>query len=108
MLSPIPQTFFYPKQVSEFYYTCTYNPDTDLITGTIADGARHVAISVERLRTALRLPTFDQYSDLPTANRLQNLLPLLDYDQTLGNRPHLVLRQCFPPGWKYFTGVIGK
>ncbi|KAL4583300.1 hypothetical protein LXL04_007870 [Taraxacum kok-saghyz] len=56
----------------------------------------------------MRLPTFDHYSDLPTATRLQNLLPLLDHDPTLGNRPHLVLRQCFPLGWKYFTGVIGK
>ena len=106
-LADIPN-FFYPKQVSELYYTLTFNPDTELLTGTIADGTRHVSISVENLRTALRLPTFEHYSDLPTAQRLQNLLPLLDYDPTRGNRPHLVLRQCFPPAWKYLTGVIGK
>ena len=106
-LADIPN-FFYPKQVSEFYYTCTYHPTTDLITGTIADDSRHVSISVENIRTALRLPTFNHYSDLPTAAQLQNLLPLLDYNPALGNRTHLVLRQCFPPAWKYLTGVIGK
>ncbi|KAL4581019.1 hypothetical protein LXL04_017225 [Taraxacum kok-saghyz] len=90
-LADIP-TLFYPKQVCEFYSTCTYQPSTDLITGTIADGTRHVTISVENIRTALRLPTFTHYSALPTAAQLQNLLPLLDYNPALGNRTHLVLR----------------
>ena len=99
---------FYPKQVCEFYYSCTYHPSKELITGTIADGTHHLSISAENIRIALRLPTFDHYSDLPTDIQLRNLLPLLDYNPTLGNRTHLVLRQFFPPAWKYLTGVIGK
>ena len=36
-LADIPM-FIYPKQICEFYYTCTYSPATNLITGTVANG----------------------------------------------------------------------
>ena len=100
--------FFYPKQICEFWYTCTYNSATNLITGTVADGSRRVSISVDKLRTALRLPTFEAYSDLPNDAKCRSLLPQLGYDETQGNMPRLILRQCFPAAWKYLTGVIGK
>ena len=106
-LTDVPM-YFYPKQVCEFYSTCTYDLTTNLIYGTIADGSRNVTISIANIRAALRLPQLDAYSDLPTDTQCRNLLPKLGYDETLGNRPHLVLSQCLPPAWKYFTGVIGK
>ena len=98
---------FYPKQVCEFYYTCTFDNSTNLISGTIADGSRNVSISIDNLRAALRLPVSDAYSELPIDAQCWSLLPKLGYDETKGNRPHLVLRQCLPPAWKYLAGVIG-
>ena len=83
-LTDVPM-FFYPKQVCEFWYTCTYSPATNLITGTVADGSRRVSISVEKLRTALRLTMFDAYSELPTDAKCRSILPQLGYDETQGN-----------------------
>ena len=65
-------------------------------------------MSIEDLRAALHLPASEVYSELPTDAQCRTLLPKLGYDETQGNRPHLVLRQCLPPAWNYLTGVIGK
>ena len=92
--------FFYPKQVCEFYYSCTYSEATRLITGTVADDSRHVSISSADLRSALRLPLLETFSDPPIDAECKSLLPKLGYNEALqGNRPHLILRQCLPlPG----------
>ncbi|CAI9274184.1 unnamed protein product [Lactuca saligna] len=107
-MSEVPSEFF-PEQVCEFYYTATVNNENNIIFGTIGRGHRSVFINADLLRTALRLPIFEPFSELPTIERCRRLFDQLGYDHSkAGARPALILRQCMTPGWKFFTGALCK
>ena len=101
---------FYPKHICEFYYSCTFNPQTRSIHGTIAAGTQHVIISPATIRNALRLPIFHEYPPHPDEAECRTSLPIIGYNLALqGTRSEkFILRQCLPAGWKLVTGIIGK
>ncbi|KAL4590854.1 hypothetical protein LXL04_003798 [Taraxacum kok-saghyz] len=101
---------FYPKHICEFYYSCTFNPQTHSIHGTIADGTQHVIITPAIIRNAVRLPIFHEYPPYPNEAECIASLPLISYNlarQGTQNE-NFTLRQCLPTGWKLVTGIIGK
>ena len=100
---------FYPNHICEFYYSCSYNPDTRTINGTIAAGTQNVSTSPSTIRNALRLPIFFEYPAPPTETECRAILPQIGYNLALqGTRNEkFVLRQCLPAGWKLLTGIIG-
>ena len=103
-------TAFYPHHVCEFYYTCTYDEGTDTLTGTINIGTR-VSFNSTILRDALRLPIREEYRSIPKDATCRVALDRVNYDPSLEKKragTNVVLRQCFPAGYKYLSGVIGK
>ncbi|CAI9299710.1 unnamed protein product [Lactuca saligna] len=107
-ISEVPSEFF-PEQVCEFYYTATVNNENNIISGTIGCGCRSVFINADLLRTALRLPIFEPFSELPTIERCRRLFDQLGYDHSkAGARLALILHQCMTPGWKFFTEALCK
>ncbi|CAI9271517.1 unnamed protein product [Lactuca saligna] len=107
-ISEIPSEFF-PEQVSEFYYTATVNNENNIIFGTVGRGHRSVFINADLLHTALRLPIFEPFFELPTIECCQRLFDQLGYDHSKdGAQPALILRQCMTPRWKFFTGALCK
>ncbi|CAI9303694.1 unnamed protein product [Lactuca saligna] len=107
-ISEVPSEFF-PEQVCEFYYTATVNNENNIISGTIRRGRRSVFINADLLRTALRLPIFEPFFELPTIEHCRRLFDQLGYDHSkAGARRALILRQCMTPGWKFFTGALCK
>ena len=108
-LADIP-TAFYPQHVCEFYYTCVYDSVHETLTGTIHGGTR-VSFNASVLRDALRLPILEQYRSIPTDERCREILNAVEYDPSLEltrTGTNVVLRQCFPAGYKYLTGIICK
>ncbi|KAL7587603.1 hypothetical protein Lser_V15G38004 [Lactuca serriola] len=103
---------FYPKQVCEFYYTCSVDTISRTISGTIGYGQYKVTIDVESLRTALCLPLYDSYSKTTSKESCKTVRKKLGYNFKLKGLmcdPYRdTLRQCFNVGWKYLTGVIGR
>ncbi|CAI9276976.1 unnamed protein product [Lactuca saligna] len=76
---------------------------------TIGCGRRSVFINAYLLRTALRLPIFEPFSELPNIERCRRLFDQLGYDHSkAGARPALILRQCMTPRWKFFTRALCK
>ncbi|CAI9264025.1 unnamed protein product [Lactuca saligna] len=71
-ISEVPSEFF-PEQVCEFYYTATVNNENNIISDTVGRGRRSVFINVHLLRTVLRLPIFEPFSELPTIERCRCL-----------------------------------
>ena len=57
---------FYPKKVCEFYYTYSVDNVALTIIKTIGDGKYRITIDVGSLRTALRLPRFESYTETPS------------------------------------------
>ena len=108
-LSEVPDPFL-PNHICEFYYSCSFNPTTRTINGTIAAGTQNISISPSTIRNALRLPIFTDYPAHPTEAECRLTLPLIGYNLALqGTRTEkFVLRQCLPAGLKLITGVIGK
>ncbi|CAI9282374.1 unnamed protein product [Lactuca saligna] len=107
-ISDVPSEFF-PEQVCEFYYTTTINDENNAISGTIGRGRHSVFNTADLLSTALRLPIFEPFSELPSIERCRCLFDQLGYDHSkAGTRSALILRQCMTPGWKFFTGALCK
>ncbi|CAI9270151.1 unnamed protein product [Lactuca saligna] len=107
-ISVVPSEIF-AEQVCEFYYTATVNNENNIISGTIGRGHRSVFINTDLICTALRLPIFDPFSELPTIERCRRLFDQLGYDHSkAGARPALILRICTTPGWKFFTEAFCK
>ncbi|CAI9295545.1 unnamed protein product [Lactuca saligna] len=107
-IKEVPSDFF-PEQVCDFYYTATVNNENNIISGTIGRGRRSIFINADLLHTALRLPIFEPFSELPTIERCRRLFDQLGYDHSKASaRPALILRQCMTPGWKFFTGALCK
>ena len=101
---------FYPHHICEFYYTCTFDPNTRSINGTIAAGAHNISITPSTIRNALRLPIFFEYPTPPTETEYREILHVIGYNLALqGTRNEkFVLRQCLPAGWKLLTGLLGS
>ncbi|CAI9283434.1 unnamed protein product [Lactuca saligna] len=107
-ISEVPSEFF-PEQVCEFYYTATVNDVNNVISGTIGRSRHSVFITADLLSAALRLPTFEPFSELPTIESCRCLFDQLGYDHSkAGARSALILHQCMTPGWKFFTGALCK
>ncbi|CAI9287307.1 unnamed protein product [Lactuca saligna] len=107
-ISEVPSEFF-PEQVCEFYYTATVNNENNIISDTIGSGRRSVFINADLLHTALMLPIFEPFSELPTIEHCIRLFDQMGYDHSkAGARPALILRQCMTPGWKFFTEALCK
>ena len=87
---------FFPNHICEFYYSCTFDPATRTLNGTIASGTQPITISPSTIRNALRLPIFHEYPNHPTEAECRAILPLIGYDITRqGTRnENFVLRQC--------------
>ena len=81
-LSDIPNPFL-PAHVCEFYYTCTYNPDTRSLNGTIAGGTQAITINLTTVRNALRLPILPNYPEHPSEAECKVVLPSIGYDVAL-------------------------
>ncbi|CAI9298231.1 unnamed protein product [Lactuca saligna] len=80
-ISEVPSEVF-PEQVCEFYYTATFNNENNIISGTIGHGRRSVFINADLLRTALGLPIFEPFSELPTIECCRNFFDQLGYDHS--------------------------
>ncbi|CAH1445431.1 unnamed protein product [Lactuca virosa] len=96
---------FLPQHICEFYYTSTYYEPV-MIIGTIEDGQHIISMTVTNFLKALRLPIYDEYSDLPTDQESHIVLTKLGYGLTK-QRNHdgnvYTLPQCPPTTLKFLT-----
>ncbi|KAI3523651.1 hypothetical protein L1887_01932 [Cichorium endivia] len=102
---------FKPSLVAEFWCTCNFISDSDCIQGTISNGRFPISLSVDTFRRGLRPPFSAPFSDLPSEEDAKTIVHLLGYDPGLAGKrdaEKTVLRQCFPAGWRFLTGVIGR
>ena len=71
---------FYPKQVCEFYYTCSVDTVAQTISRTIGYGQYRVTIDMETIQNALRLPLYDIHSKTPSEDRCKIVREKLGYN----------------------------
>ncbi|CAI9293507.1 unnamed protein product [Lactuca saligna] len=106
------QCSFYPKQVCEFYYSCSSDSDDQTITRTIVDVQYRVTINMESFQTALHLPQLENYFETPSEEKCKSVHERLRYNFNLQDASHdsykYTICRCFGVGWKYLTGVIGN
>ena len=73
---------FLLAHVCEFYYTCTFDPATHSLNGTIAGGTKAIYITPTTVRNALRLPVLQAYLEHPSEAECKSVLPSIGYNLT--------------------------
>ncbi|CAI9260603.1 unnamed protein product [Lactuca saligna] len=71
---------FYPKQVCDFYYSCSVDSNARTITRSIGDGQYRVTIDVESFQTTLCVPSFKDYSEAPSEESCKSVHEKLGYN----------------------------
>ena len=74
---------FLPNHICEFFYTCTYDPNTHTLNGTIAAGTQQISISPTTIRNALCLPILQVYPENPSEADCKAILPRIGYNVAL-------------------------
>ena len=57
---------FLPAHICEFYYSCTFDPATHSLNGTITGGTEAITITPTTIRNSLRFPVLQAYPEHPT------------------------------------------
>ena len=93
----------YPAFISEWWYTCNSNDANTVISGTIDQGKRTIAIDQELISVVLDLPNSGTFSPIPTKDEARASLSVVGFNKPKGP----ILYSAFTPRWKFIiSGII--